>query len=106
MPEIKQLNITLPPDLEARFVNIVRISHTPGEFILDFTAILPGVEEPKVSSRIVLSPLGLKLMQQAINENVRRYETIFGEIRMPSGHTLADDLFNARGNQFPPGVNE
>lgn len=105
MPEIKQLNITLPPDLEARFVNMVRISHTPGSsFWISPLSCQCGRTQGKLPYRTLA--LGLKLMQQAINENVRRYETIFGEICMPSGHTLADDLFNARGNQFPPGVNE
>lgn len=102
MPEMRPLELRLPADLQAQFINMVRISHTPGEFVLDFAAILPGVSDPQVSSRIVLSPLGLKLMQQAINENLRRYETSFGEVRLPHNHTLADDLFKPRGNQNPP----
>ncbi len=102
MSEVKPLELRLPTELQAQFVNMVRISHTPGEFVLDFASVLPGVINPQVSSRIVLSPLGLKLMQQAINENLRRYEATFGEIRMPVGHSLADDLFKPRGNQNPP----
>lgn len=102
MSEIKPINLTLPEDLSPTFANMVRVSHTPGEFILDFTAILPGEASPKVSSRVVLSPLGLKLMLQAVAENLRRYETTFGEVRLPSGHTLADDLFTPRDNQAPP----
>jgi hypothetical protein len=62
MPEAKPLNVILPEDLKAQFVNMVRIAHTPGEFVLDFIAVLPGVEDPKVSTRVVLSPLGLRLM--------------------------------------------
>lgn len=103
MPELNPLQIRLPEDLQAKFVNMVRISHTPGEFILDCLALLPGAEGPKVETRLVFSPLGLKMMQQAINENVRRYEAAFGEIRLPQpGHTLADDLFKGSGNPNAP----
>lgn len=103
MPEAKPLNVVLPEDLKAQFVNMVRIAHTPGEFVLDFTAVLPGVADPKVSTRVILSPLGMKLMQHAITDNLHRYEATFGEIRLPSGHTLADDLFRPRGTQTPGG---
>ncbi|MFZ3069857.1 MAG: DUF3467 domain-containing protein [Anaerolineaceae bacterium] len=102
MAEIKQLTLRLPEDLEPLFVNMVRVAHTPGEFILDFSAILPGSADPKVDARIILSPLGVKLMQQAINENIRRYEKTYGEIRLPTAaHTLADDLFS-HPNNIPP----
>lgn len=103
MPEAKPIHIILPEDLKPVFVNMVRIAHTPGEFVLDLTSVLPGVEEPKVNTRIILSPLGMKLMQQAINENLKRYESTFGEIRLPRGHTLADDLFNSHSAQPPTG---
>jgi hypothetical protein len=103
MPEAKPLNIILPEDLKAQFVNMVRIAHTPGEFVLDFTAVLPGVEDPKVMTRVVLSPLGMKLMQHAISDNLKRYESTFGEIRVPIGHTLADDLFKSQGSPSSSG---
>lgn len=59
MADIRQINVILPEDLEAVFANVVRLSHTPGEFIMDFSSILPGNMKPKVKSRIVMSPLGL-----------------------------------------------
>ena len=93
MAELKPIEVQLPESLTPVFANMVRVSHTPGEFILDFTAILPGNTSPKVSSRIILSPLGLKMMQQAVLENLRRYEASFGEIKLSPQHTLADDLF-------------
>jgi hypothetical protein len=103
MPDIKPIAVRLPDDMQAKYVNMVRVTHTPGEFILDFTAILPGVKDAKVDARIILSPLGFKLMQQAVSENLRRYEATFGEIRLPTGgHSLAEDLFRGPGEQEPP----
>jgi hypothetical protein len=95
MAEVRQINIELPEDLKPIFANVVRVAHTPGEFTLDFSAILPGDLKPKVNSRIVMSALGLKLLQRALTENIARYEANFGEIKLPTtSHTLADDLFH------------
>jgi len=41
-------------------------------------------------------------LQQALNENIARYEANFGEIRTPLAHTLADDLFNNTSNPPSP----
>ena len=100
MPEVRQVNIELPVDLQPVFANMVRVAHTPGEFILDFTALLPGDLKPRVNARIVMSALGLKLLQRALTENIARYEATFGEIKLPPApHSLADDLFQ---NTTPP----
>jgi hypothetical protein len=40
-----------------------------------------------------MSPLGAKLLLRALSENIKRYESSFGEISVPGSHTLADYLF-------------
>ena len=35
--------IELPPDLEAIYANMVRISHSPAELVFDFARMLPGM---------------------------------------------------------------
>jgi len=100
MAEVRQVNVELPEDLNPIYANMVRVAHTPGEFILDFSAILPGAMNPKVLSRVVMSALGLKLLYRALGENLARYETNFGEIKLPGSHSLADDLFHNSSN--PP----
>lgn len=102
MAEIKKITISVPEDLSARYVNMSYISHTPQEFVLDFASILPGIPEPKINTRLVFSPLGAKLLLQALNENVRRFESHFGEIKIPIGHSLADQLFRSSGAKEPP----
>lgn len=102
MPQVRQINVELPDDLKVTYANMVRVAHTPGEFILDFSSILPGDTKPKVSARVVMAPLGLKLLLKALAENIARYETNFGEIKLPDSHTLADDLFNNTANPPTP----
>ena len=89
-------------DLEPRYNYAAYITHNPHEFILDFATIMPGLPSMKLNTRLVLSPLTMKLFQHAINENIARYEANFGEIRIPRGHTLADELFRDKGGQTPP----
>lgn len=93
-PPAPAFNMELPADLKAIYSNIARISHTPLDFVLDFSQALPGEPHSVVLSRIVMSPAGAKLFMHAINENIARFEATFGEIPLPKGDTgLANDLF-------------
>ena len=92
--------LQVPEDLEAIYVNLVRIAHSPSELVFDFAHLLPGSSPAKVRSRMVMSPLGAKLFYQALGENLKRYENAFGEIKPPGQQTLADHLF--RPPQSPP----
>ncbi len=102
MPNNPIPNFILPEDLESQYVNFVRISHTAAEFVMDFSLLLPGVKDPTVESRLVMSPTAVKLFLIALNENIKRYETKFGEINLPVSHTLADDLFHPNENPEKP----
>jgi hypothetical protein len=102
MPKKTIPNFTLPDDLEPKYVNFVRISHTASEFVMDFSLLLPGAKAPTVDSRLVMSPTAMKLFLGALSENLKRYETKFGEIKLPGGHTLADELFRSNDNPEKP----
>jgi hypothetical protein len=89
----------LPEDLKPEYSNLVRISHTPSEIVLDFSVLLPGIR-PEVVSRVLMSPVGAKMFHQALGENLARYEASFGPIKLPaSTPNLADTLFR---NIQPP----
>jgi hypothetical protein len=92
--------IEVPPDLQPVYGNLARIAHAPTEFVLDFARFLPGDVRAMVTSRVILSPTGAKLLLQALTENVARYEATFGVINLPHSSTLADHLF--RPFQQPP----
>jgi hypothetical protein len=86
-------SLEVPNDLVAIYANLVRIAHSPSELVLDFAHLLPGITPTRVSTRIVMSPLGAKLLQRALSENLARYEAAFGEIKVPGESSLADFLF-------------
>ncbi len=85
----------VPPDLEAVYSNVVRISHTPAELVLDFARVLPGNQALRLYARVIMSPVGAKLFARALSENLARYEAAFGEISLPGEGTLANDLFRS-----------
>ncbi|MGB8214042.1 MAG: DUF3467 domain-containing protein [Anaerolineales bacterium] len=96
--------IEIPPDLHPAYANLARIAHAPAEFVLDFARILPGDSKAIVDARVIMSPVALKLFVQAVNENLARYESIFGTINIPGGasSSLADSLFKPPHPPEPP----
>jgi hypothetical protein len=87
------IQIEAPPDIETVYANMVRIAHSPSELVFDFAHMLPGSAPARLRSRIVMSPLGAKLLFRALAENLARFETAFGEIKVPGEISLADHLF-------------
>lgn len=78
----QQINIELgEKEAEGIYANLAIISHSNAEFVIDFTRILPGVPKAKVYARIIMSPVHAKSLVRALNENVKRYEAQFGEIK-------------------------
>ena len=92
-PEKKIPLISIPPDLDAEYANLARITHSPSEFVFDFAQVLPGVKGPTYKSRVLLSPLSAKLFYKALGDNLAKYEANFGEISVPGASTLVDNLF-------------
>ncbi len=105
-PPLKQpppVNIELPPDLQPAYANLARIAHAPAEFVLDFARLLPGDGKATVTARVIMTPIGIKLFAQALNDNIARFEAMFGPIKLPSGGpSLADTLFRPFQPPEPP----
>ena len=81
---IQQINIELDSDVSnGEYANFVVVTHSPAEFVLDFTRILPGVPKAKVHSRIIMAPPHAKAFLNALNENIKKFESKNGEIKNP-----------------------
>lgn len=82
----KQINLELPEsEFSGKYSNLVLVAHSPSEFVLDFTQLLPGLPKAKVVSRIILSPQHAKGLLHALSENIVKYESQFDEIKIPKG---------------------
>lgn len=82
-----------PPGLEPQYANLVRIAHLPSELVFDFAHLMPGSSSALVRARVIMSPLGAKLLYRALADNLARFEAAFGEIQIPGDKSLADHLF-------------
>ena len=65
------------------YSNLVIVTHSPTEFVLDFASILPGVNKANVVSRIIMAPEHTKRLLRALEDNLAKYENQFGEIELP-----------------------
>lgn len=73
------LNVKIGDDeLRGRYANLVRITHTREEFILDFINMVPP--QGAVTARVITSPGHLKRLITALAGNLERYEERFGPI--------------------------
>lgn len=77
------INIELPEEVaEGQYSNLSIITHSTSEFIVDFIQLMPGVPKGKVKSRIVMTPENTKKLMFALRENVGKYESLHGAIKI------------------------
>lgn len=90
-----QIEIELPDEeAQGTYSNLVMIAHSPSEFILDFISVMPGAPKANVVKRMVLTPDHAKRLANALNENVKKYESENGTI---DNNDQFEVPFNYRG---------
>ena len=82
----QRINVELgEKEAEGIYSNFVVISHSPAEFIFDFTRMLPGSPKAKVFARIIMTPQHAKSLSKALVENIEKFEKQYGEIQIIGG---------------------
>ncbi|MGN0237142.1 MAG: DUF3467 domain-containing protein [Lepagella sp.] len=76
-----QLQIQLRPEIaDGKYTNLAMIGHSASEFLIDFIFAAPGMPQAPVVSRVIMSPENAKKLLMALTDNVKKYESQFGEI--------------------------
>lgn len=84
----QQISIQSDPQSAAGvYSNLMMVSHRKEEFVLDFLFVQPQKAEQggsiaNLRARVVTSPEHVKRIVLALEENIRRYEEKFGEIKV------------------------
>ena len=79
---IQQINIELDEKISSgEYANFVVVTHSPAEFVMDFTRLLPGVPKAKVHSRIIMAPQHAKAYLAALNEISKSLSQSMGKLR-------------------------
>ncbi|MEA3478920.1 MAG: DUF3467 domain-containing protein [Bacteroidota bacterium] len=82
----KQINIELNEEIaEGIYSNLAMITHSNSEFIIDFIKMMPGIPKAKVKSRIILTPQHAKRLYRALKDNIAKFESMHGNIKIPEG---------------------
>ncbi|HLR47422.1 MAG TPA: DUF3467 domain-containing protein [Deinococcales bacterium] len=82
----KELKLDIDKETaKGTYSNMALISHTGAEFFVDFVLAYPR-QQPTVTSRMILSPQHAKALLLSLQENVRRFESRFGEISLPQSN--------------------
>lgn len=83
MEENNNLQIEVKPDtIRGNYSNLAVITHSASEFILDFASMLPGMKQPEVISRLIMTPEHAKRLFLALNDNLKKYESTHGPINL------------------------
>jgi len=78
-----QIQIEVPKDqVMGRYANMAMIAHSANDFFIDMILRAPNMPQALVQSRIIMAPQHAKELMLALQENVARYESNFGEIKV------------------------
>jgi hypothetical protein len=77
-PQPVQIN-TSDEMSRGRYSNSMLVGHGPEEFVIDW--LLQSPNGPHLVSRVIVAPGHMKRILKALQENVEKYEELFGEIR-------------------------
>lgn len=78
----QQLNIELSEEVaQGIYSNLAVITHSSSEFVLDFVRIMPGIPKANVKSRVILTPEHAKRLLMALEDNIKKFESIHGPIK-------------------------
>ena len=94
MPEAPKQTIQIQLDEAVSggiYSNLAIITHSPAEFIIDFSRVVPGVPKAKVLSRIIMTPQHVKSLYLTLGKNIEKFQNQFGEIK-PMGREAEKDF--------------
>lgn len=100
-----KIQIELSPEVApGKYANLAVIAHSANEFIFDMICMLPNGPQARVQSRVIMTPENAKQLLFALQENISKYESTFGEIkpRQPKAAQPLDQITfignNNKGN--------
>ena len=79
-PQKQEIKIEYPSSVRGGvYCNNMIVTHTKEEFIMDFMVLVPPVGT--VTARVIMSPGHMKRTILALQQNLKKYEENFGDIK-------------------------
>jgi hypothetical protein len=84
-PQQVQIQIDIDPaTANGVFVNLAMVNHTDSEFTLDLMYLQPQAPRATVRARAIMTPKHMKRLLSALQDNLGKYEAVFGSIDLGS----------------------
>jgi hypothetical protein len=90
-----RMPVHLPADLKPIYANFALITNSRSEIVIDLAQVMPQIPQARVQTRVVMTAFNAKLLLRALSDHMARFESQHGEIELPKGNTLADQLFKS-----------
>ncbi len=98
----QQIQIELDEKISGgEYSNLAIVTHSPADFIFDFTQIMPGMPKARVRARVIMAPIHAKAFAQALMDNIQKYESRFGEIQIAGSDWLKEMGFQPPKGSLP-----
>lgn len=92
----QELKIELTPEVAGgNYANLAVISHSAGEFFIDFIAVSPNMPQARVNTRVIMNPENAKNLLFALRDNIQKYENTFGDIERKVARDDSNKSFQA-----------
>ncbi|PIS40880.1 MAG: DUF3467 domain-containing protein [Candidatus Kerfeldbacteria bacterium CG08_land_8_20_14_0_20_43_14] len=72
------------------YANMMSVSHSKEEFLLDFLNVYPLQQAGIATSRVIVSPGHMKRIVNALQDNLKKYEASFGKIQEADAPTSGE----------------
>lgn len=94
-PQQPTIRIVLDENVaQGEYVNFANIIHSPSEFVIDLGRVVPGRNDVKIYSRVIMTPLHAKQFIDALGHNIALFEQKFGEIRGDAAAAFSNEPSN------------
>jgi hypothetical protein len=82
-PTTREIQVTIPQDLDPVYSNRIQIAYKEDEFTFMFLHEIPGVNQARAKAIVSISPRHAKNLLEVLSNSVRDYENKFGKIDSP-----------------------
>ena len=90
-----RVKVDVPDEIPVIYANFALVRNTASEFYVDLAQSIPDTNKVKLQGRVIMTMQNGKMLANALNTHIAKYESEHGEIPMPQGG-LADQLFKGR----------
>ena len=81
-----RIDVELAPEVaRGQYVNMMRVAHTPTEFVIDGVYLPVQSTKAQVVARVIMNPIQAKALHHILGQNLARFEERHGTIKVSPG---------------------